>query len=265
MNVCILGAGMSGMVVAKALDDMDIEFDIYDKCETNVSQQKGLHYLHGDINLPLKPFKLKNLVIRPTEIDVRDNVLYSMKVWGNANMLNNSLVDLPEEINVYDFRHAYEILTDYYSERVIKMDIQRSMLSGLQHEYDLIISTIPLYVLFPEYQCEYETVWASDVLPQDVELKDFMVMYNIVSDVSWYRCSKVFGQISAEYVSRHIDAHPIKKIKTCEKVGIDSMHLMRNEHILLVGRFSEWNRKRLVHEIYSIVQKGVKLWQKTME
>jgi hypothetical protein len=258
MRVAILGAGMSGMVAMKALDDMGINADIYDKCEPNVSQQKGLHYLHGDINLPLAPFKLKNLVIRPDNNVIDDNMLYSMKVWGNNSMLNNSLVSLPDETTVYDFVFAYEWLLDMYSGKITKMDIKKSLLCGLKAEYELVISTIPLFVLFPEYQCEYETVWASDVLPQDVELKDFTVVYNLISEVPWYRCSKVFGQVSTEYVSRHADSFPIKKIRTCDKVREDSARLLKEEHILLAGRFGEWNRKRLVHEIYSITQNGVK-------
>lgn len=263
MNVCILGAGMSGMVAAKALDDMGIEFDIFDKCETNVSQQKGLHYLHGDVGLQLIPFRLKNLVIKDVFDDRMDNYIYSIKIWGNTQILNNSMVNLPAETNVYDFRHAYEMLTDYYGERVVKMDIQKSMLTGLQHEYDMIISTIPLKVLFPEYVCESETMWVSEDLPQGVELKDFTVVYNLMLDVPWYRCSKVFGQTYTEYVGSHEAAFPIKKIKTCEQVVLDRNSLLKNDHILLVGRFGTWDRKKLVHQVYDDVIRGVKIFEES--
>jgi hypothetical protein len=261
MIVAILGAGMSGMVAAKALDDMSIGFDIYDKLETNVSQQKGLHYLHGDVGLGLQPHRVKNFVTRDVKQQMPDYYTYSVKVWGAPIVLNNSMRNLPEDTIVYNFGEAYTMLSKKYDARIIKLEYKPGMLSAFQSDYDLVISTLPLSIMFPEYKCESKTVWVKDQMPENVELNDFTVMYNIVEGVPWYRCSKIFGQVYTEYVDRQDDCFPVHKIITCKELQNDYIRLIMNQRVLLVGRFAEWNRKRLAHQIYDIVQRGVRQFE----
>jgi len=257
MKVAILGSGMSGLIAAKALVDEGIyDFNIYDKCVANVSQQKGLHYLHGSCNIPLDPHRLENLVVKPDNITEDISVQYSKKIWGNDKVLNNSLVNLLAETTVYNFRQAFEILMKRFENKIQKVNVNRDMIHMFQQEYDLIISTIPLQVLYPEAICESEVVYASEGLPDGLELKDFTVMYNLDMNVPWYRASKVFGQTYTEFVGAHPTAIPIRKIKT--QTSIDVQQVFEDGHLLLVGRFAEWNRKRLVHEVYNIVRKAVK-------
>lgn len=252
-SVAILGGGMSGLVAAKAIEQNfpNINFDIYDKCVVNVSQQKGLHYLHGSCGLDLEPQKLQNLVSAPSNLEVGLNVQYSRKVWGNDNVLNNSLVNLPANTNVYDFREAFNILKAHFSKKVCIKDIDRQFVRQCQCMYDLTISTIPLQVLFPNAVCSSETVYAMDGLPMGVELKDFTVLYNLDMSEQWYRASNVFGQTYTEFVGNVPGSIPIKKIKT--QTSLDIEEVLDEYAILLAGRFGCWDRKKLVHQVYSDV------------
>lgn len=260
MKIAILGGGMSGLVAAQSLYNLNINnIDIFDKCVENVSQQKGLHYLHGNCGLPLEPHVVKNIVFKPHTI-IPDYVRYSKKVWGNTSVLNNSVKDLQREVVVYDFKQGYNMLMNKFQKYIHKIDITRDFVRECQCEYDYIISTIPMQIIFPNAVCESETVYVSEGLPVGVELQDCTVAYNLFMDVPWYRASKVFGQCYTEYVGNHPNTVPIKKIKT--QTSIKTEEVFVKNKILLTGRFAEWNRKRLVHEIYSIVKEGVVISQK---
>jgi hypothetical protein len=167
------------------------------------------------------------------------------------------MCELPEETIMYDFRKAYTMLCNKYDNRIMQLDYKTEMLLEFKNDYDLIISTLPLPIMFPKYKCESKTVWVKDQMPENVELNDFTVMYNIIEGVPWYRCSKIFGQVYTEYVDNQEGCSPIHKIITCEELQDNYMKILLEHKVLLVGRFAEWNRMRLAHEIYNIVQRGV--------
>lgn len=260
MRIAVLGAGMSGLVAAKALLDMNYDFNIFDKCESNVSQQVGLHYLHNDLGLELEPHKLQNLIVRDSKQADSDARTYSRKIWGNDSVLDNSLRDLLAYTTVYDFREAFELLNIVFKPSVIKLDISPGHIAVLKTKYDLIISTIPLPILYPYVLCESETMWAINNMP-DIKIDDFTVIYNLKSNDSWYRTSMVFGQPFTEYIKQVPGAFPIKKIKTA---NVNIYQTMFSDHVLLVGRFGCWDRHKLVHHIYNDVKEGVHLYEQQL-
>lgn len=270
MSVCVIGCGMSGLLAAKAVKDFDpnIYLMILDKSENAISQQKGLHYLHDNCGLELKPYTVKNFVNVPTDSVESNNVLYSKKVWGSDNVLNNSLVNLPAKVEIYNFKEAFDILTKQFSKYVVECNFNLGMIKKLQSEYDMIISTIPMPILFPHISYGSEIVYIVDSLPLDMyEIKDFEVHYNLFPDVPWYRVSKIFGQEYTEIVGnfpRDNEFHfyknftPVKKIIT--QTEYDVKEVLQKYGILLAGRWGCWNRKKLVHHVYSDVLDALKIY-----
>lgn len=259
MDVCILGGGMSGLIAAKAIkdDNPTNHITILDKkINFDKSGIKGVHYLHGDCGMQLKFHTLLNFVAEPMNKTECISAQYGRKVWGDNSVLNNSLVNLPDAVTIYNFEQAFEILTKEFAGCIKQTDIDKNLVRKLQLGYDLIISTIPLQVLFPDVVCDYESVFAKECLPPGVELQDFTVLYNVDNGTPWYRCSKVFGKSYTECVNHFPGSSMIIKIKT--QIQLNPDIVLNKYNILLAGRFGSWDRKKLVHNVYDDVTAAIK-------
>lgn len=250
MKVAILGAGMAGLLAAKALAENSVEYTLFDKnLHEGASNNPGLHYLHDSCGLPLEPKIVFNYVIGCKEGEL-PHEQYSRKL---GTPLNNSLVDLPAYSVVYDFQEAYNILLHRYGKKVQHLEIVPSMVESLLERYDKIISTIPLPALFPEAKCEYVEVQAVKGRPFSIPTLpgDNQVVYNIDENVNWYRYSRVFGVEWTE-VKQGGD-FTIKKV-------VDTNFRSPDDRIILLGRWGSWNRKFLAHHSYYETLRRLSKW-----
>lgn len=243
MRVAILGAGVAGLMSAQALTDLGIDHDLYDREIPTIAKAKGLHYLHDNCGLPLRWITVHNYVIGVEEGAIPSEQ-YSRKV-GNSK--NNSLVNLPAFNIGYDFRQAFNLLVEAHSSKVIEKDVDKSFVDKVLDEgiYDYVISTIPLYILFPEADCRKTDRRVKKGRPDGLEnlvgLNDNQVIYNIDDNDNWYRYSNVLGNEWTEVIEG--GDFTIPKIFTTDFESPD-------ERIILQGRYGKWDRKFLAHDAY---------------
>lgn len=238
MKIAILGAGMTGLLAAKALKDKKVKFTIYDKDPTKLND-KGLHYLHDNCGLPLKPQTVYNYIIG-CEKGKPPYQQYSQKL---GTPLNNSLVSLPKSNIIYNFQEAHQILLDMMKNNIVELCFKPAMMGYFLEHFDYIISTIPLPIIYPQAKCEYVEVQVTKERPNNLP-KLFgtnQVIYNVDLDINWYRYSKVFGVEWTE-VKRNGE-FTIKKV-------INTDFTPPDERVVLLGRWGSWNRKFLAHHAY---------------
>lgn len=240
MKVAILGAGMTGLLAAKALAEHDIEFTLYDKNPNEgVSSSQGLHYLHDNCNLPLKPQIVHNYIIGCKDGE-HPHEQYSRKL---GTPLNNSLVELPAFSMVYNFQEAYKILLHLMKGNIQRCNFEADMLKYFLEKFDLVISTLPLPVVYPEATCKFVEVQAVRGRPRGIPKLPGanQVVYNIEENTNWYRYSRVFGVEWTEV--KQGGEFILKKV-------VDSNFEPPDDRVILLGRWGQWNRKFLAHQAY---------------
>lgn len=250
MRVAILGAGMAGMLAAKALQESGISCLLFDKNpQQGASNNVGVHYLHDPCGLELEPKIIRNYLIG-CEDGCLPHEQYSEKL---GTPLNNSLVDLPSYQVAYSFQEAHRLLRKRFEDKVIKLDIKPSTLFRLMKDCDKVISTIPLPILFDGAECL--SVGARVARGKPYNLPDLpghnKVVYNIDLEDNWYRYSNVFGVEWTEV--KEGGEFFIKKIVSTDFVS-------PFEDLELLGRWGAWDRKFLAHDAYYETIRRLQLW-----
>ena len=241
MRVAILGAGAAGLLSAQALTDLGIEHDLFDKELPSISKAKGLHYLHDNCGLPLRWITVHNYVLGVNEGE-KPHEQYSRKL---GTPLNNSLVDLPAFNAGYDFKQAIELLVKRHLDKVSVLEVTKETVPTLLEEYDYVINTVPLPIIFPQAVCKKVDRKVMKGRPEGIDklvgLNPNQVIYNIDEQVNWYRYSNVLGNEWTEVVEG--GDFTISKIITTDFQSPD-------ERIILQGRYGKWDRKFLAHHAY---------------
>ena len=241
MRVAILGAGAAGLLSAQALTDLGIEHDLFDKELPSISKAKGLHYLHDNCGLPLRWITVHNYVLGVNEGE-KPHEQYSRKL---GTPLNNSLVDLPAFNAGYDFKQAIELLVERHLDKVSVLEVTKETVPILLEEYDYVINTVPLPIIFPQAVCKKVDRKVMKGRPEGIDklvgLNPNQVIYNIDEQVNWYRYSNVLGNEWTEVVEG--GDFTISKIITTDFRSPD-------ERIILQGRYGKWDRKFLAHHAY---------------
>jgi len=241
MRVAILGAGAAGLLSAQALTDLGIEHDLFDKELPSISKAKGLHYLHDNCGLPLRWITVHNYVLGVNEGE-KPHEQYSRKL---GTPLNNSLVDLPAFNAGYDFKQAIELLVERHLDKVSVLEVTKETVPTLLEEYDYVINTVPLPIIFPQAVCKKVDRKVMKGRPEGIDklvgLNPNQVIYNIDEQVNWYRYSNVLGNEWTEVVEG--GDFTISKIITTDFQSPD-------ERIILQGRYGKWDRKFLAHHAY---------------
>lgn len=260
-KIKIFGAGISGLLSALAAERLGYKVEIYDMkipTEDQIKNMAGVHYLHDSCDIPGLKSGIMHNFVRSNGAELGEQVKnYNDKIWGDSDLkpVSCSLIDLPNQTKIYDMRQAYLFLLYKFQDR-----IQKAAITSLEDIFsvggyqDTAISTIPLHIIAGAVHCKDVTVYAKKgrIDPKLSALVRNYTLYNATPDEEWYRASRAFGHEYIEYSAAAKDKIeglvPIKKIITTEESVIYSY--WEDFSILCVGRYGEWNRKRLAHECY---------------
>lgn len=237
----ILGAGIAGLLAAKAVEDSGAEAVLYDKNQ-GVSTVLGLHYLHKDCGIEdLEKVILYNLVLHDENDEAPPYVQYSNKT---AVPIDNSVKDLPLKVEAFNMQDAYMRLTERFQHQIVKRDVDRAFVDDLLLDGNKVISSIPLPILVKNGDYKSKIVFAHEGKPHALGLASIrhnIVVYNTDRKYPWYRYSRVNGY---EWTETLLNGQfKIKKVMGCNVKSF-------NKNLLLVGRYGKWQRGVLAHEAY---------------
>lgn len=250
MKVCILGAGMAGMLAAKACEDARVDYEVLSEAP---QEERGVRYLHDPCGLPIKPSKVETLVIMPNKhikrIDDLDLAIvgewYGSKTC--SSLRNNSLTRSVPVAEVYDWYHAKKLL---HGIQVTPCHIRPEDMKYLSSVNNLLVSTVPLKSVFPgaSGSCRTHTTYVSDGAPDDLpnvpRRYDGVIVYNIDPESRWHRYSSLMGVEQTEWTL------PVPEAVAVRKVLGSTGYRPHLKNVLLTGRYGKWDSKVMAHDAY---------------
>lgn len=243
-KIAILGAGISGLLAAKACVDNGFEdIAIIDKDINQAKVGEGLHYLHDNCGLLLDPQYLLNMVVglKPGK-DPSEQ--YARKIFNRGIPPTNSMQKLPCFTRIYDMRQAHQLLWERYKNVLFETDVLADDLPSICRNFEVVISTIPTPIILPQGQYPCEIVYGKYGLPQNIlglESSEHITVYNVNEDEDWYRCSRVFGMEFTEVLK----GGDFKLTKV-----LDGTYRNPYKNLILAGRYGQWKRGVLAHQVY---------------
>lgn len=241
-KVCIIGAGISGLLAALAADEAGAEVTLFDQLPGKATHV-GLHYLHDPCGLDLEPVVVYNIVLTNDSDKSEPYLQYAKKLNIPGD---NSLKDLPLRVDGWNLQQAYNLLWERFKDRCEEHTVEPKQLKSLVKEYNLVVSTIPLQRLIPGVSCFGREFKAYLGRPPGMSRALYgntnnVVVYNTDMDYDWYRYSCINGLEWTEGLVKG-DHSIIKPIEPEFKNPYPNL--------LLTGRWGKWKRGVLAHESY---------------
>ena len=250
MKVCILGAGMAGMLAAKACEDARVDYEVL---SDSPQEERGVRYLHDPCGLPIKPSKVETFVIMPNKHVKRINDL-DLAIVGEwygsktgSSLRNNSLTRSVPVAEVYDWYHAKNLL---HGIQVTPCHIRPEDMKYLSSVNNLLVSTVPLKSVYPRASsiCRSHTTYVSSGAPDDLpripRRYDGVIVYNIDPDSNWHRYSCLMGVEQTEWTKPSPGAVAVRKV--LGRADYHSPHW----NVLLTGRYGKWDANVMAHDAY---------------
>lgn len=260
MKVAILGAGISAILSRWACIEHGIVPDMYAK-EIPSMKGGGVKFIHSDCNISgclysevINCFKTNEGYKKYEEINDIDSELdkYRIKISGEK-VEDHMKLKYSEPAVLW---RSIESSTYFDPDEVKIAEFNRKDILDMEKHYDLIISTIPLFIVFPELKdkCTIRYGYVKEEKPECFNENQFdflnLCIYNNTDD-EWYRASKVFGYWQTEYVNEVENSNKIVKVKDGPKIE----QLQDNGKLFLTGRYGTWNKSALAHDSYKEVTK----------
>lgn len=252
MSVAIIGAGMTGLLAAKACLDKHITPTIFSATKPNPGY--GVRYLHDRCGLPLQPIEIETAfvgvgdrLLRWDHADQRAMAqLYAFKT--GASQTNNSIHRSTKTVIAYSWMDAWNMLQGM---RISEREILPEDMRILSNKFDLVINTAPLNKIYPhsKSQCSCREMYVSGCSPYPnhegwASHPENIIVYNVNQDADWVRYSRVDGIEQTEYLRPVEGAHKVVKV--------DGKAKFYNHHsnVLLIGRYGKWDSTYMAHMSY---------------
>jgi hypothetical protein len=236
----VLGCGPSGLLAAKAVEDLGHEPIIY--AIKRKSDMPGAIYIHE--SLPGLTGVAPDAYVTFHKLGTREG--YARKVYGHEDA-DCSWDDFPEGIKpAWDMRSTYDMLWLRYESRVFNKFVTADTVGQLLLRH-VVVNTIPAPMICQgDHYFEQKDIWVRhDFTMQSPGVLDPCIVYNGDPVYGWYRASSLFGHQAMEFGHRVSKAaYGFKPISTnCDCHS-------GNGTLVRAGRFGAWKKGVLVHHVY---------------
>jgi threonine dehydrogenase-like Zn-dependent dehydrogenase len=189
-KVLVLGCGPAGMLAAHAAKLCDQSVTIIS--EKQPSFIAGAQFLHTAIpGLTLnEPDGQVTFVHKGTKEQ------YAQKVYGDPEAPCSWDTYPDGAVDIWNLQRHYLYLWELYEHMVTDGNVFPAMIfNAAMEDFDVILSTIPLQVLFPDANYTSERVRIAD----EVVCSDQKIVYSGRGSDPWYRASNIFSNAFVEY------------------------------------------------------------------
>lgn len=251
-NVLVLGAGPSGLVAAHAAELLGNNVAIISK-DGQPSRQHGCQYLHQPV--PGYALGVPSVLVRYTLNGTPEE--YRAKVYGDDWQGRVSPEDFEGEHYAWDIRDTYRRMWDDYKYLVRPLEITAGNLEFIQNLYrpDRIISTIPAPALCGNKAHSFRShmIYANGST-EHIDKLDNEIICDGTGTTAWYRAADVFGFKTVEWPAHSQALPPSGAVRVNKPLSTDcNCH----PHIIRAGRYGEWKKSVLVHQVHKTVMEAL--------
>lgn len=151
----------------------------------------------------------------------------------------------------WNLRETYDNAWAAFHESIIDWTVSPDEVQTFTSQFDLVISTIPLWAICTKPQEHYfeslNILVKKTVELDDLTMPENWVMYNGTHDHAWYRSSRIFGHASTEARS----APHLQQQKNWEPgFKVVGTNCDCNPNVIRAGRMGRWERGVLTHHAF---------------
>jgi len=259
-SVCVLGAGPAGLLAAWGAVKEGVGTLVIGDRDTSYRPGRifSLQYLHDPCGLEFAARRIHlhyDVDPSPVLLETSLQYAYNRKLGRPDDEENSTRFLFESPVNVWSLKDAYYWLYRSLATAMIQDEVDFDRILNICENYDLVISTIPLDLLFPHMEWPVrETLitpgFAPLVIPRNT------CLYNLEPTVPWYRITHLDGGLSAEWISKgDYDPDVFQKLR---KVVKAPKYPPLPNNLVLAGRWGTWDPKALTHDAYQIARRAVR-------
>jgi hypothetical protein len=245
--IAVLGTGPAGLLAAHGVGLTGKPVAVFGLGQKSVIS--GAQFLHTAIPE----------LTQPDEPDTEVNFLYSgtpqgykEKVYGTDPNHQPSFVsfdNLKTSQPAWNLCAIYDYLWESFGERSNQVHINHEWLEENKDSFEAIISTIPALHLcrsMGQHVFVSQEVFIGDFCMKE-KLPDNTVYYEGTREISWTRCSRLFGIGGTEWSPAFTPRPPYQVVSVRKPIR---MNCDCYPEVIKVGRYGAWKKGELTHDAF---------------